>query len=867
MDSIQTAPNNESLETMVAEADTGGRKPTGFAKTYIFVISLAWSLFQLWYASPLPYKLNFGVINDGQARIIHISFAFLLAFATFPALKSSPRKWIPVTDWILAALGVGAAMYLLIFYRDISLRPGLPTTADIVASVIGVVLLLEAARRAVGPALAIIAALMLDYIFAGPLLPGMMGHKGATLSRVASQMWLTSEGIFGVALGVSTNVVFFFVLFGALLEKAGAGNFFIQIAFAMLGTFRGGPAKAGVVASGMTGMISGSSIANTVMTGTFTIPLMKRVGYSAVKAGAIEAAAGVNGQLMPPVMGAAAFLIAEYVGITYADVVKHAFLPAFLTYGALFYIVDIEAAKLGLRGLPRSSTAPIGHTALRALMTICGIIVLSGAVYYGIGWTKDVFGDAATWVLGVALLAAYVGLIRYKAKHADLELDDPTKSIVKVPDFFATARTGLHFLLPVIVLIWCLMVEELSPGLSAFWGTIFLIFIMVTQRPLVAAFRGEHAFMERLHEGFGDLISALQAAARNMTSVGIATAAAGFIVGTVYMTGIGLVMTEIVESASGGNLMIMLLLTALVCLILGIGMPTTANYIVVASLMAPVLVEVAQQNDLAVPLVAVHLFVFYFGLMADVHPPAGLAAYAAAAISGADPIKTGLQGFWYEIRTGLLPFIFIFNSELLLIDIGSVGHFLLVVGCAIIAMGCFVAATQDWLVTRNRWYETIALLLICFTLFRPGFWLDKLQAPFIARPAIDIFSVADTVPQGLTLRFRVQSQSRAGDDVEKLVRLTMKPGNTGKDRLQADGLSLSTLGGKVTVTLVRFGSEAAKYGLASGDEITAVLVPAHRPNRYLFALPALALLAGIVLLQLRRRRYGLAMARSQPASS
>ena len=243
---------------------------------------------------------------------------------------------------------------------------------------------------------------------------------------------------------------------------------------------------------------------------------------------------------------------------------------------------------------------------------------------------------------------------------------------------------------------------------------------MVTQRPLVAAFRGEHAFMERLHEGFGDLISALQAAARNMTSVGIATACAGIIVGTVSLTGIGLVMTEIVETASGGNLMLMLLLTALVCLILGIGMPTTANYMVVASLMAPVLVEVAQQNDLAVPLVAVHLFVFYFGLMADVHPPAGLAAYAAAAISGADPIKTGLQGFWYEIRTGLLPFIFIFNSELLLIDIGGVGHFLLVVGCAIIAMGCFVAATQNWLLTRNRWYETMALLLICFTLFRPG---------------------------------------------------------------------------------------------------------------------------------------------------
>ena len=852
-DTIEAAPDREALETMVAEADTGGRKPVGVNKTIIFVISLGWALFQLWYASPLPYRLNFGVIADSQARIIHLSFALLLAFLTFPARKSSPRHRIPVTDWILAALGLMAALYLLVFYKEISSRPGLPTTTDVVMSVIGVVLLLEAARRAVGPALAIIAALMLLYIFAGPWLPGMMGHKGASLSRVASQMWLTSEGIFGVALGVSTNVVFFFVLFGSLLEKAGAGNYFIQLAFAMLGTFRGGPAKAGVVASGLTGMISGSSVANTVMTGTFTIPLMKRVGYSAVKAGAIEAAAGVNGQLMPPVMGAAAFLIAEYVGISYAEVVKHAFVPAFLTYGALFYIVDIEAAKLHLRGLPRSSTVALGTSLLRTAMTICGIIILSGAVYWGIGWTKDAFGAAASWILGALLLAAYLALTRYRARHPDLPLDDLSKAIVKVPDFFETARTGLHFLLPVVVLIWCLMVEEMSPGLAAFWGTMFLIFIMVTQRPLTAAFRGEHDLIARLHEGFDDLIAALQAASRNMTSVGIATAAAGIIVGAVSLTGIGLVMTEIVETASGGNLMLMLILTALVCLILGIGMPTTANYVVVATLMAPVLIEVASQNDLAVPLVAVHLFVFYFGLMADVHPPAGLAAYAAAAISGADPIKTGLQGFWYEIRTGLLPFIFIFNSELLLIDVGGIVHFTLVIGFAIVAMACFVAATQNWLITRNRWYETVLLLLICFTLFRPGYWLDRVQVPFEARPAADLAVVAEAIPQGSTLRFRVNSQSRAGDDVEKVVRLTMRSGQSGKDRLRAAGLVIAELGGKPTVQTVVFGSEAARYNLAAGDEITAVLVPADRPSRYWFAVPALLLLAGIIALQRRRR--------------
>lgn len=859
-DNNRTVADREALEAMVAEADTGARKPLGSARHVIFFTALAWALFQLWYASPLPYILNFGVVTDSQARIVHLAFAFLLAFTTFPAFKTSRRDRVPLYDWLLTLLAIVSTVYLLVFYKDIAQRPGLPTTADIVMSVIGVVLLIEAARRAVGPALAIIAGIMIAYIFAGPHLPGLMGHKGATLARASSQMWLTSEGIFGVALAVSTNVVFFFVLFGSLLEKAGAGNYFIQLAFAMLGTFRGGPAKAGVVASGMTGMISGSSIANTVTTGTFTIPLMKRVGYSAVKAGAIECAAGVNGQLMPPVMGAAAFLIAEYVGIPYAEVVKHAFLPAFLTYGALFYIVDIEAAKAGMRGLPRSTSAPLRYTFLRALMTVCGIIVLSGIVYYSVGWIKVVFGDAASWVLGVALLAVYAWLLRQKAKHPDLPVDDVAKAIVKVPDFYDTARTGLHYLLPVVVLIWCLMIEELSPGLSAFWGTMFLILIMLTQRPLIALFRGERAFGARVREGIDDLIAAFEGASRNMTSVGIATACAGIIVGTVALTGIGLVMTEIVETASGGNLMIMLLLTAFVCLILGIGMPTTANYVVVATLMAPVLVEVAQQNDLAVPLVAVHMFVFYYGLMADVHPPVGLAAYAAAAISGADPIKTGLQGFWYEIRTGLLPFIFIFNTELLLIDIGGPVNLMLVIVCSVIAMGCFVAATQNWLVTRNRWYENVALLLICFTLFRPGFWLDRLQAPFIDQPATVLLDMAARTPDDGTLRFRVKSQSRAGEDVVKLVRLTLKPGKTGLERLQKSGLGLSTLPGPVMVQTVKFGSESAKYGLAPGDEVTSVLIPAQRPSRYWFALPALALLGLVLLSQRRRSRPVLALA-------
>src|SRR5262245_49344214 len=333
------------LERLVAEADVGGRRPGGMAAKAIMLVAIAWSLFQLWYASPLPFMLGFGIFSDEQARVFHLSFALFLAFACYPALRSSPRDRIPLLDLALAGAAIACVLYLVVFYRDLVLRPGLPTFADVVVSVVGVALLIEASRRAEGPWMPVISITMLAYVFAGPYLWGLLAHKGASLNRAASHFWLTSEGVFGVALGVSTSFIFLFVLFGALLDKAGAGNFFIQVAFSLLGRFRGGPAKAGVVSPALTGMISGPSCAHVVARPTFTIPLMKRVGYTPTQAGAIECAAGVNGQLMPPVMGDAAFPTAEHDGLPTADAPRHAIIPALLTYGALFYVVDLEAVK------------------------------------------------------------------------------------------------------------------------------------------------------------------------------------------------------------------------------------------------------------------------------------------------------------------------------------------------------------------------------------------------------------------------------------------------------------------------------------------------------------------------------------------
>ena len=848
-----TAAAKVDLEALVAESDTGGRKPGGIPAMMLFAVPLLWSLFQLWYASPLPFVFGIFILNDTEARSIHLAFALFLTFTAYPAFKRSPRHRIPLLDWALALVGAFCGGYLFLFYRELANRPGLPITFDLAVSVAGLVLLFEAGRRALGPALSAIGIVFVLYIFAGPYLPEMVSHKGASISRAMSQLWLTTEGVFGVALGVSTSLVFLFVLFGSLLDRAGAGNYFIQLAFAGLGHLRGGPAKAAVVASGLTGVISGSSIANVVTTGTFTIPLMKRVGYSAVKAGAIETSSSVNGQIMPPVMGAAAFLIAEYVGISYTQVVKHAFVPAIIVYVSLFYLVHIEALRTGMEGLEKIRRTSRALAALRFLMTLCGFVVLSGIVYFGVGWTRDVFGDLALPILLALLVAAYVALIFYRARYDDLEIDDPNAPRLVLPEFGLVARTGLHYLLPVFLLIWCLMIEMLSPSLSAFWATTFLVFIVLTQRPLTALFRG-HAVGAQAAVGMLDLVHGLVAGARNMVGVGIATAAAGIIVGTVTLTGVGLILTELVDFLSAGNIILMLLLTAVICIVLGMGMPTTASYVIVATLMAPVIVELASQNDLAVPLIAVHLFVFYFGLMADVTPPVGLASYAAAAISGADPVRTGVQAFTYNIRTCLLPFIFIFNNELILIGLENFLHGAIVIGAALIAMLVFVAATQNWFIVKSRLWESAVLLLVAFTLFRPGFWMDMIYPPFDALPPKEVFRLVEEARQGDFVRLRVQGETLRGDEVEKVVKLRIGPPGTAELRLKQLGVTLEEDEGKIVVFDVQFRSEAAKLGLDLDYEVTAVEVPSDRPPRQILFVPALLLLGLVAFLQLRRRR-------------
>lgn len=848
------AVSAEKLDELVAKADLGGRRPSGATGMAIFWIAIAWSLFQLWYASPLPFVLGVWILNDTEARSIHLAFAIFLVFLAYPAHARSPRNRVPLLDWAFAALGAFAGGYLFLLYRELALRPGLPTALDLAAAAIGVLLVLEATRRSLGPWLAVIAALFLAYCLAGPYMPEAMSHKGVTLSRLASHMWLTTEGVFGVALGVSATFIFLYVLFGALLEKAGGGNWMMQVSFALLGHLKGGPAKVAVVSSGLNGVISGSSVSNVVTGGIFTIPMMKRTGLSGVKAGAIETASSINGQIMPPVMGAAAFLMVEYVGIPYVEIVKHAALPAIISYLALFYIVHLEALKLGAEGLPRRFPRSPAERAFRVSTGVVAMIVLSLAVYYGIGWVRVAFPEDAGLILALGFVAAYLACLGYAARFPDLELDDPSQPMESIPDIWPVVRTGLHFLLPIVVLLWCMMVEQMSPGLAAFWASAAMIAIMLTQRPIVAAFRGDGALGSAAARGVREFLDGLAFGARNMAGIAVACGVAGIIVGTVTLTGVGLMLTEAVELVAGDNVFLMLVLTALICLVLGLGVPTTASYIVIATLIAPVIVELGAQGGLAIPLIAVHLFVFYFGIMADATPPVGLAAFAAAAISGDDPTKVGLQGLVYSLRTGILPFVFIYNPQLLLIGIEGWGQGILVIAGATLAILLFAAVTMGHLFVPLRLWDSALLAVAIFMLLRPGWWMDQLYDPYVETAPARLFELAAAAPADSYVTFVIEGENFDGETRRKTVTLRLPAGNTPEARLAATGALVSRFGPEPMIGSVRLRSPAHRAGLEQGWRVVATREPAERPSRYFWYVPALALVLIVALPQLARRK-------------
>ncbi|NOE32944.1 MULTISPECIES: TRAP transporter permease [unclassified Ruegeria] len=847
--------SEEELQDLVASSDAGGRNPVGNVGIFLAIVAAIWSIFQVVLASPISnYVLPGSVVNN--SRQFHLAFAMFLAFAAYPALKSSPRGYIPIQDWIMGLLGAFVALYGYFFYDKIVNAGGLADDTDKWVALGGLLLLFEAARRALGPAMAIIATIFLAYVFFGSseYVPEVIRWKGASLKKAMSHMWITSEGVFGIALGVSTKFVFLFVLFGALLDKAGAGNYFIKMAFGALGHLRGGPAKAAVVGSAATGLISGSSIANVVTTGTFTIPLMKRVGFSSEQAGSVEVASSVNGQIMPPVMGAAAFLMVEYVGISYVEVITHAFLPAAISYIALVYIVHLEAVK---RNMPTLGDRDV-HLARTVVGMLSFFLVFAGLCYssqFPVDAVTSWAPSAAGLILSLIVCAIYVVLLYLAAQVPDLEPDDPNAKEVTLPVIADIYKAGLHYLLPIIVLVYFLMIEQKSPGLSAFWATALLFVILLTQKPLKAIFRGESDVYNRFIDGVADLWQGLIDGARNMIGIALATATAGVIVGTVTLTGVGQVMADLVEFLSGGNLILMLIMVGILSLILGMGLPTTANYIVVSSLMAGVVVELGAQSGLIVPLIAVHLFVFYFGIMADVTPPVGLASFAAAAVSGGDAIKTGFTAFFYSLRTVALPFVFIFNTDLLLIDVTWVEGIIVAI-FATIAILVFTAGTMGYFLTHSRIYESIALIFVAFALFRPDFFMDRISPPFQTVEPAAFEETIGQVPPGTEMRLVVSGPDfDTLEMVDTTVVVTVGEEEGGATRVEAMGLLLFPEDGLVKLEEPLFGTPVAD-DLGNfdyyGDEavrLTSVSLPSSQPPKQLIYIPAMVLLGLIALLQ------------------
>jgi TRAP transporter 4TM/12TM fusion protein len=578
-------------------------------------IAVLFSLFQL-------YTGLFGVFEAQIQRPTHLLFALALVFLLYPF---KPRKGITTPhpiDLILAVLSVGAALYSIINYEIIVESAGLYSRLDFAISIIGIVLTLEATRRIVGLPIVIIAGLFMLYAYLGAYFPGFLAHRGFGIQRIATQMWFTTEGILGVPLGVSANFIFLFILFGAFLTSTGIMNFFMDISYAVAGWASGGPAKIAVIASACEGTVSGSSVANTVGSGSFTIPMMKRLGYKPEFAGAVEAAASTGGQIMPPVMGAAAFLMAEFMNVPYVEVAKAAVIPALLYFTGVFIVVHFEAKKCGLRGLSREELPKIGKV----------------------------------------------------------------------------LKERFYLILPLVGIIYFL-VEGSTPMRAALSGLALCI--------LVAMFRKE----TRLN--LKKLLDTLEAGARGALGVALACATAGIIVGVVTLTGLGLKMGDGLLALAGGNMLLTLVFTMFTSLILGMGAPTTANYVITSTVAAPALLK------LGTPMMAAHMFVFYFGIVADITPPVALAAMAGAAIAKSDPMKTGVNATKLAIAAFLVPYIFVFSPALLMINTTFLDIVQMTI-TAVLGMIGVGAAVEGWYWTRMTWWERILGLAAGLLLIDPG---------------------------------------------------------------------------------------------------------------------------------------------------
>ena len=614
---IEVADVQDVLEKF--DMESAYRKYAGKLGLIMSVIAISMSAFHL-------YSGGFGIMQALKHRAIHLMFVMALGYILWPAGKKMARNKLPWYDVILAIAGVGIGAYILINFNALIYRAGAPLRMDIIVGSIAILLVLEVTRRTVGPELPTVAIIFMAIAYFGRYLPSPFDHRGFDIPTIVEHIYLTTEGIFGTPLAVSSTFVFLFILYGSFLEKTGVGQFFIDLAFSLTGHMRGGPAKTAVLASGLMGSISGSSVANTVTTGAFTIPAMKKVGYSKEFAGAVEAAASTGGQIMPPVMGAAAFIMSEMTGISYFSIVKAAAIPAILYYLAVATMVHFEALKTGLVGIPRE----------------------------------------------------------------------------RLPNSWQTLKRGWHLLIPLVSIVYFLMAGR-SPFRAAYYSILIAIFVSLFKKETRISFKG--------------ILQAMENGARGAVGVASACACAGIVVGVVTLTGLGLRFASLIVSVAGGSLIMTMFLTMIASIILGMGLPTTAKYIVLATMAAPALVQ------LGVPLIAAHLFILYFGVVADITPPVALAAYAGAGIAGGNAMKTGLTALKLASAGFLIPYIFCLSPALILVNVTwfEALHVILTASMGILALA---AAVSGYFLRPTRLYEQGLLLVSAFALIVPGLVTD-----------------------------------------------------------------------------------------------------------------------------------------------
>ncbi len=616
------------------------RKLSGKVALFITIVAIlmsAFHLFTAWHGTLLAMK----------QRSLHLIFAFTLGFALYPGFKKSSKDKIDIADWLLIILSVGVWGYIFFNVEAIALKGGQMSTTDMVLGVLAVLLTLEVTRRVVGPELPIVTIVFLLFAYFGRHMPGIFAHRGFNVTRIVSHMYMTTEGIMGTPLGVSSTFVFMFILFGSFLDKTGVGEFFIDFAYALTGSTRSGPAMTSVLSSGLMGSISGSSVANTVTTGAFTIPLMKSVGYKPHYAGAVEATASTGGQIMPPVMGAAAFIMADFTGFPYISIVKAAIIPAVLYYIAVGTMVHLEACKLGLKGMPRESLPKVSNI----------------------------------------------------------------------------LRKQGYLTLPLIAIIF-MLVKQYPPTMAALTGIIIGVIVAMT----VSLIKKDNSFTPK------DILGAMEAGAKGAVGVACACACAGMIVGVVTLTGFGLKIAEVIVQIAQGRLIPTLLLTMISSIILGMGLPTTAKYIVLATMAVPAITK------LGVNLMSAHLFILYFGVVADVTPPVALAAYAGAGIAGANSMKTGFQAFKLAIGAFIIPYIFVINPHLIMIDsiAGTTVNWLPItaalptIATALIGTVCLAGTVESYLFGNLRIWQRIILLLAAFALLDPKLLTDAIGLAALA---------------------------------------------------------------------------------------------------------------------------------------